>query len=207
MEIPRLFNLICKSERGKTHGGTQYKRPYGDVPPSKISLSVYEWPLIKCKIWYMNGLIFFAIFPKFEPKLAQISENFRKSRRFCLKFGPKLGQLVYKWVTFSWKMWYFMGLLSNSAAAHPYQNQTWVPPENTFHKMWQDSYCFIKLWKFQFPYIVFCYKTSTKQRIIARWSTLTKIKTPHLFNHPWVNSRNRAFANNLALQKKKVRSW
>ena len=25
---------------------------------SKISLLVYEWPLIKCKIWYMNGLIF-----------------------------------------------------------------------------------------------------------------------------------------------------
>ena len=38
---------------------------------SKISLLVYEWPLIKCKIWYMNGSIF-QRFPKFEPELAQI---------------------------------------------------------------------------------------------------------------------------------------
>ena len=38
---------------------------------SKISLLVYEWPHIKCKIRYMNGSIF-QNFPKFEPKLAQI---------------------------------------------------------------------------------------------------------------------------------------
>ena len=38
---------------------------------SKISLlvHVYECPLMKCKIWYMNGLIF-QNFPKLEPKLA-----------------------------------------------------------------------------------------------------------------------------------------
>ena len=34
---------------------------------SKISLLVYEWPLIKCQILYMNGSIF-QHFPKFEPK-------------------------------------------------------------------------------------------------------------------------------------------
>ena len=44
------------------------------------------------------------------------------------KFGPKLGRLVYEWVTFSWKTGICMGLFSNSVAAHPYQNQTWVPP-------------------------------------------------------------------------------
>ena len=38
---------------------------------SKISLFVYEWPLIKCKIWYTNGSIFQNLV-KFEPKLAQI---------------------------------------------------------------------------------------------------------------------------------------
>ena len=38
---------------------------------SKISLLVYEWPLIKCKIWYINGSIFQNL-AKFEPKLAQI---------------------------------------------------------------------------------------------------------------------------------------
>ena len=29
---------------------------------------------------------------------------------------------------FSWKIGICMGLLSNSMAAPPYQNQTWVPP-------------------------------------------------------------------------------
>ena len=38
---------------------------------TKISLLLYEWPLIKCKIWYMNGSIFQNV-PKFEPKLAQL---------------------------------------------------------------------------------------------------------------------------------------
>ena len=39
----------------------------------------------------------------------------------------KFGRLVYEWVTFSWKTGICMGLLSNSVAAHPYQNQTWAP--------------------------------------------------------------------------------
>ena len=40
---------------------------------SKISLLVYEWPFIKCKIWYINRLIF-QNSAKFEPK-----ENFGKN--------------------------------------------------------------------------------------------------------------------------------
>ena len=94
---------------------------------SKISLLVYEWPLIKRKIWYMNGLIF-QMFPKFESNLAQIQENFGKIGWFCSKFGQKMDRLVYERVTFSWKIGICMGLLSNSVVAHPYQNQTWVPP-------------------------------------------------------------------------------
>ena len=39
-----------------------------------------------------------------------------------------MAQLVYEWVTFSWKIGICMGLLSNLTAARPYQNQTWVPP-------------------------------------------------------------------------------
>ena len=92
---------------------------------SKISLLVYEWPLIKCTIWYMNGLIF--------QNLAKFGSNLRKfctKLVICSKFGQKLGQLVYEWVTFSWKTGICVGLLSNSVAAHPYQNQTWVPPGN-----------------------------------------------------------------------------
>ena len=38
---------------------------------SKISLLVYEWPLIKCRNLYMNGLIF---------------QNFQKFERNWLKF-------------------------------------------------------------------------------------------------------------------------
>ena len=78
---------------------------------SKISLLVYEWPLIKCRIWYMNGSIF-QTFPKFQPKLAQIFKKFGKIRQFCSKFGPKLGWVVYEWVTFSCKIGICMGLLS-----------------------------------------------------------------------------------------------
>ena len=81
---------------------------------SKISLLVYEWLLLKCKIWYMNGFIF-QKFPK---------------------FGPTLDWLVYDWITFSWKIGICMGLLSNSAAAHPYQNQTWVPPSDYCIILW-----------------------------------------------------------------------
>ena len=70
-----LINLIVKSQGG----GTQYKDPGGCAANmgSKISLLVYEWPLVKCKIWYVNGAIF-QNFPKFQPKLAQIEENLGK---------------------------------------------------------------------------------------------------------------------------------
>ena len=94
---------------------------------NKISLLIYKWPFIKCKIWFINGLIFQNL-PKFEPKLAQIWEHSGEIKWFWSKFGPKLSWLVYEWVTFSWKTSICMGLLSNSVATHPYQNQTWVPP-------------------------------------------------------------------------------
>ena len=92
---------------------------------SKISLLEYEWPLIKCKICYMNGSIF-QNFLEFKPKLAQIQENFGKIRWFCSTFGPKLDRLVYEWVTFSVKIGICMYLLSNFVAAHLNQNQTWL---------------------------------------------------------------------------------
>ena len=98
---------------------------------SKISLLVYEWPLMKCKIWYMNGWIF--QYSQIWTKISSNSRKFWKNRVICSKFG----QLVYEWwVTFSWKIGICMGVLSNSAAAHPYQNQTWVllpPPPPRLH--------------------------------------------------------------------------
>ena len=51
---------------------------------------------------------FFKICSKFEPRLAQISENFGKIKWFCSKFGPNLDWLVYEWVTFSWKIGIYM---------------------------------------------------------------------------------------------------
>ena len=83
---------------------------------SKISLLVYEWHLIKCKIWYVNG----SIFQKF-PKFGKIGW-------FCSKFGQKFGPIGIWMGHFFLKTWYLYGLLSNSVAAHPYRNQTWVPP-------------------------------------------------------------------------------
>ena len=75
----------------------------------------------------MNGSIF-QNFPKFEPKIGSNLRIFLKKSAILLKilgkFGPKLGRLVYKWVTFSLKIGICMGLLSNFAAAHPYQNQS-----------------------------------------------------------------------------------
>ena len=44
------------------------------------------------------------------------------------KFCPKLGRLVYKWVTFFLKNWYLYRSISHFEAERPYQNQTWVPP-------------------------------------------------------------------------------
>ena len=63
---------------------------------SKISLLVYEWPLI----WYMNGSIF-QNFPKFEQKLAQIMK-IRKNLVILLKLWLKIGTIGV--FTFSWKI-------------------------------------------------------------------------------------------------------
>ena len=74
---------------------------------SKISLLVYEWPLIKCKIGYMNGSIF--------QNLAKIGSNLRKFWKksvILFKIWPKiepigiwmgyffLEKLVFVWVYF-----------------------------------------------------------------------------------------------------------
>ena len=88
--------------------------------------------LIKCKIRYMNG----SIFQNF-PNMNQNWFKFWKNRVILLTSGPKLSRLVYKWVTFSWKIGICMVLLSNSVAAHPYQNQTWVPPWIIGAHRWQ----------------------------------------------------------------------
>ena len=75
-------------------GGTQYKRPYATNMGSKISLLVYEWPLIECKICYMNGVNF----SKFAQILSQNWLKFKKileseNQVILLKIWPKIGPI------------------------------------------------------------------------------------------------------------------
>ena len=75
-------------------GGTQCKRLWGCAANmgSKISLLEYEWPLIKYKIWYMNGQ-FFKICPN-------MSQNWLKLRKFwknqviLLQIWSKIGPIA-----------------------------------------------------------------------------------------------------------------
>ena len=66
---------------------------------STISLLVYEWPLIKCKIWYMNG----SIFSKFGQIWAKIGSKFKK-------ILDKIGNFVQN-LEQNWADWYMNGLL------------------------------------------------------------------------------------------------
>ena len=115
---------------------------------SKISLLVYEWTLIKCKIWYMNGLIF-----KSSPNLSQ---NWLKFKKILRKSGDFAQNLAKNWTIGIWMGHFFlkigicMGLLSNSVAAHPYQNQTWVPPPGFWTAL---SLFFLSAHLSYFPYI------------------------------------------------------
>ena len=83
---------------------------------SKISLMVYDWPLIKCKIWYMNGSIFQNL-----TKIPKIGSNLRNF------FGP--GQLVYECVTPSYKNWYLYGVYFQIPRQHiPTKTKLEYPP-------------------------------------------------------------------------------
>ena len=95
--------------RGIRPGGyrTQYKFDpmgmYRWLGYSKISHLVHERPLIKCKIWYVNELIFQTL-----PIWAKIGSNLRKfweNLAILLKLGPKLDWLVcINGSLFSWKI-------------------------------------------------------------------------------------------------------
>ena len=62
---------------------------------NKICLLVYEWPLIKCKIWYMNGSIF-----------QTLSQNWLKFKNILEKIGNFVQNLAQNWAD-----WYMNGLL------------------------------------------------------------------------------------------------
>ena len=94
---------------------------------SKISLLVYEWPLLNSKSGIWMGW-FFQIWPN-------LSQNWLKFKKILEKVGIFVQNLAQNWAN-----WYINGLLFLEklvfvwvyfqilVAAHPYQNQTWVPP-------------------------------------------------------------------------------
>ena len=72
---------------------------------------------------------------EFSQTWAKIGLNLRKFWKNCvslLKILPKIKQIGTLMGQYFLKTWYllgiFIGLLSKSTAAHPYQNQTWAPP-------------------------------------------------------------------------------
>ena len=106
----------CISTETDSRGGTQYKSGYRDVPQTWVAKSgrqVHQWVPFFSKTWYFDGSIF-QNFLKFAPK-------WRKFQRKILIFGTWMGR-------FSFKMGTWMGGISKIPAAHPYPDQSWVPP-------------------------------------------------------------------------------
>ena len=75
---------------------------------SKINLLVYEWPLIKCKIWYMNGSIFQNL-PKFEAKIGSNLRKFWKKLVILFIFWLKIEPIGIWMGYFFLKKWYLYG--------------------------------------------------------------------------------------------------
>ena len=91
---------------------------------SKISLLVYKWPLIKCKIWYINGVDF----SKCSQIWAKIGWIIRKFWKKSGDFAQNLADWYMNGSFFSWKIGICLGLLSNFAVAYPYQTKLKYPP-------------------------------------------------------------------------------
>ena len=79
--LPFIKNMSCINQGW---GVLNTKEPCKNVPPNgyKINLLVYEWPLIKYEIWYMNG----STFQKFVSNL----RNFWKNWMILLKIWLKI---------------------------------------------------------------------------------------------------------------------
>ena len=122
-----VLHIKSQNVRGQTQGlgDTQYKRPYGDVPPTWVA---------KSASWYMNdphkvqNVVYewgnFSIF------FLNLNKNWLKFKKIWEKSGDFAQNLVQNWT--DWYMngslflknWYLYGSIFNSVAAYPYQNQT-----------------------------------------------------------------------------------
>ena len=84
----------------------------------------------KCKIWYTKNNKW-VNFSKFSQVWAKISSNLRTFLNNRVILLKNLVQNQSDWYmngSVLLKIGFCMGLLSNLAVAHTYQNQTWVPP-------------------------------------------------------------------------------
>ena len=115
------------------HGGYSVQKTlYRDVPPTVVAnkpLGMWMTP------YKMQNLVYeWLNFSKFSQIWAKIGSNSKKKKKKKKNrvILLKIGKLVYEWVTFSSKIGRPLckGLLSNSVMAHPYQNQTWVTPQD-----------------------------------------------------------------------------
>ena len=111
-------------------GGTQYKRPYGDVPPTWVAKSA-SWyindPLLDS--YFMQNLVYeWDFFFKFEPNWFKFKEILEKSGNF----GQNLVQNQADWYMngslFLGKFGICMGLLSNFRRHVPTKTKTEYPP-------------------------------------------------------------------------------
>ena len=96
---------------------------------SKINLLVYEWPLIKWKIWYING----SIFPNLSQYWLKFKKIFKRLGELA-QIWPKIGPIGIRLGHFFLKNWYMYGSTFKFPAARPFQNQTWVPPPGRRHQ-------------------------------------------------------------------------
>ena len=76
---------------------------------------VYEW-------------VDFSKFGQIWAKIGSNSGKFGKKFVILFKIWPKIGPISIWMGYFFLKNWYLYGSTFKFRAAHPYQNQTWVPP-------------------------------------------------------------------------------
>ena len=93
----------------------------------------YHWIMIPEHITHSLGKVMALLclmgVPSTKDPTGDVPPTWVENQPLGMGMTPyKMQNLVYEWVTFSWKIGTCMDLLSNSMAAHPYQKQTWVPP-------------------------------------------------------------------------------
>ena len=109
-KIVYVWCLVNRFHWYSADGGTQYKRPNGDVPPTWVakSASSYMNDLLKMQNLKVNpykyqfftikDTFIYQILGQIFSKMAHLFQNygsnlgkFQKSESFCLKFGPIFG--------------------------------------------------------------------------------------------------------------------